>query len=209
MSESMQTQVETFKEKAALVAAQVSEAANLEEALRRVVRICEEREPCELLVPEPGTETVFGENRRPIRLRRVIAAPGLSDQEFAMLQKEADTRGFLCLREGLRGYLAGIDVGVAWADSAVAASGTCLVPSTNEDVRLATMICESSVLLLRKSTVKPDLAGIAGQLREMQNTGEPGYAAFITGPSRTADIERVLTLGVHGPLESHVILLEG
>jgi len=208
MSESIQTQVETFKEKAALVAAQVSEAASLEAALSRVVQICEEREPCELLVPEPGTKT-GGENGRPTRAQRIIAAPGVSEKDFAGLQNEADAKGILCLREGLRGYLAGIDVGLAWADLAVAASGTCFVPSTNEDVRLATMICECSVLLLRKSTIKPDLASIAGQLRETQNKGEPGYAAFITGPSRTADIERVLTLGVHGPLELHVILLEG
>jgi len=211
MSEQMQTQVETFKEKAALVAAQVTEAADLEEALRRVVQICREKEPCELLAPEPGAETgpPLGENRPPTRARRVIAAPGLSDRDFALLQKECEAEGFLCLGGGLREYLAGIDVGLAWADSAVAASGTCLVPSTNEDVRLATMICESSVLLLRKSTIKPDLVSLAGRLREMQNADEPGYAAFITGPSRTADIERVLTLGVHGPLELHVILLEG
>jgi len=210
MPESAQTLVDVFKEKAALVAAKVTEAADLQEALRHVAQICEEKNPCELLAPEPGTETgPLSENKLPTRARRVIAAPGLDDAAFALLEKECEAKGFLCIRKGLRKYLAGIDVGLAWAEYAVAASGTCAVPSTDEEVRLATMICESSVLLLRKSAIKPDLAGIAGQLRAAQSADAPGYTTFITGPSRTADIERVLAIGVHGPLELHVILLEG
>ena len=209
MPEAIQALVDAFKEKAALVAAQVTEAADLQEAMHRVVHICEQKAPCELLAPAPGTETgPLSENNVPTRAQRIIAAPGLNDKDFAVLEKACAAKGFLCVREGLRKYLAGFDVGLAWADFAVAASATCAVPSTDEDVRLATMICESSVLLLRKSTIKPDLASIAPQLREMQADGA-GYTTLITGPSRTADIERVLAIGVHGPLELHVILLEG
>jgi L-lactate dehydrogenase complex protein LldG len=202
--------VAAFKEKAALAAAKVIEAADMDEALRHVVRICEEKAPCELLAPEPGTETgPLSENRLPTRKQRLIAAPGLDDKDFAALEKACAAKGWLCIREGLRKHLAGFDVGLAWAEAGVAASGTCIVPSGNEEVRLATMICESSVLLLRASTIKPDLPSVAGRLREMQSTGKPTYTAFITGPSRTADIERVLAIGVHGPLELHIILLEG
>jgi len=209
MPEAIQALVDAFKEKAALVAAQVTEAADLQEAMHHVVHICEQKAPCELLAPEPGTETgPLSENKVPTRAQRIIAAPGLNDKDFAVLKKVCKAKGFLCIREGLRKYLAGFDVGLAWADFAVAASATCAVPSTDEDVRLATMICESSVLLLRKSTIKPDLASIAPQLREMQ-ADNAGYTTLITGPSRTADIERVLAIGVHGPLELHVILLEG
>ncbi len=209
MSQTKQELVEAFKEKAALVAAKVTEAATLKDALQQVVTICADKAPCELLAPEEGTPVgPLSENGVPTRIQRVIAAPGLNDADFAVLAKAAEEKGFLCIRSDLRNYLAGIDVGLAIADFAVAASGTCALDSTDEELRLASMICESSVLILRKSTIYPDLPSVATLLRGMQSTGKPRYHAFITGPSRTADIERVLAIGVHGPLELHVILLE-
>ena len=210
MSQISQALVEAFKEKAGLVAAKLSEAANMTEALLQVVEICANKTPCELLAPEEGTETgPLSENKLPTRARRIIAAPDLDEADFAQLAKACEAKGFLCLRNGLRQYLAGIDVGLVQSNLAVAASGTCVLDSTNEEIRLATMICEDSVILLPKSAIRPDLASIAEQVRDMQSSGEAMYTAFITGPSRTADIERVLALGVHGPLELHIILLEG
>jgi L-lactate dehydrogenase complex protein LldG len=201
--------VKAFTEKALLVGAKVTEAAGLNEALTRVAEICEKKPPCELLLPEPGTETgPAGANGLPTRARRIIAAPGFSDSDFSLLEKIFSDKGFLCIRDGLRRYAAGFDVGLARAEFGVAASGTCMVDSTDEDTRLATMLCEDSVVLLRKKDIHENLAGVAGLLGKLMGAGEPRFHAFITGPSRTADIERVLTLGVHGPLELHVILLE-
>jgi len=210
MTEATPALVEAFKEKATLVAAKVCEARDFDEALEQVIRICEDKPASELLVPEAGTELgPLSENNLPTRAERLIAACGLSDEDYSKLEAASAARGIRTVSKGLRKYLAGFDVGLAWAEFAVAASGTCAVNTTDEEVRLATMIGETSVLLLRKSTIKPDLASIAPLLREMQGTGNPEYTTFITGPSRTADIERVLTIGVHGPLELHIILLEG
>lgn len=204
--------VEAFSAKAALVNAVVQELPTMAAALQYVVDVCESKTPAELLADEPGTEKgPLGPNKCPTRVQRVVAAPGLEDADFATLEKACQEKGFLCLREGLRGYLAGIDVGLSRAVLGVAASGTCLLNTTNEDVRLAGMISEINVVLLRKSEIYPDLPSIAGQLRELVNDHQDGagtFTTFITGPSRTADIERVAAVGVHGPLELHIILLE-
>jgi L-lactate dehydrogenase complex protein LldG len=99
-------------------------------------------------------------------------------------------------------------VGVARAARGIAETGTCVVETDGEETRLATMLPETSVILLKTRDIVPRLADIADYLRERQRDGRISYTSFITGPSRTADIERVSAIGVHGPLDLHVILLE-
>ena len=100
-------------------------------------------------------------------------------------------------------------VGVARAARGIAETGTCVVVTDDEETRLATMLPEVSVLMLRAADIVPHLAAAAAFLRERQADGRISYTSFITGPSRTADIERVSAIGVHGPLELHIILVEG
>ena len=201
--------VAAFSAKATAVNAVVQEMPTMAAALQYVVDVCADKAPAELLADEPGTEQgPLGPNKVPTRVKRVVAAPELHDEDFAQLSKACEEKGFICLRQGLRNYLAGIDVGLSTAVLGIAGSGTCLVNTDNEDARLAGMIAEMSVILLRKSAIYPDLPSIAQRLRERMNEAPATYTTLITGPSRTADIERVAAVGVHGPLELHIILLE-
>ena len=208
MSKATPEMLELFCARAAVVGAVVHEAASLDDALKYVVDVCAKKPACQLLADEPGVEKgPLGEFGVPTRVQRIVAAPGVDAKTFDALKALCDAQGFLCIKEGMRRHLAGIDVGLAFADRGVAASGTCMVNSNSEETRLATMMSEICVIILKKSDILPDLAAIAADLRALQSNG-PAYTAFISGPSRTADIERVPAVGVHGPLEQHIILLE-
>lgn len=209
MSHATPELVALFLDRAAVVGARLVKAQSMSEAMQYVVDTCAAKAPCELLADESDAEKgPLGPNKVPTRVQRIVAAPDLAEADFAVLAASCEAQGFLCLKEGLRKHLAGIDVGVATATLGVAASGTCMVDCDSEETRLATMISEISILILRRSTIYADLPAIADQLRAAQSKDSPAYTTFITGPSRTADIERVSAIGVHGPLELHIILLE-
>jgi L-lactate dehydrogenase complex protein LldG len=70
------------------------------------------------------------------------------------------------------------------------------------------MLAETHVAVLSASKIKPDSVSLEKELNAVLKTGTPVYYAFITGASRTADIERVLAVGVHGPKELHILIME-
>ncbi|MGD8254450.1 MAG: LUD domain-containing protein [Syntrophobacterales bacterium] len=101
----------------------------------------------------------------------------------------------------------GIDEAVVEADYGIAETGTVVLDSADEKFRLATCLAEKLTVLVEASRIKEKLEDIVDFLEECSEK-EHGYLAFISGASRTADIERVLTIGVHGPREMQVIIVE-
>lgn len=115
-------------------------------------------------------------------------------------------------RARLRAALAEADLGVTGADYAVAETGTLLLISGEGRSRLVSLLPRIHVALIRKEHLVPAMRDMQAILEVEHRDGRANDASclnFITGPSRSADIEFVLARGVHGPGEVHVILIAG
>lgn len=184
--------IELFTTKSTAVSTTVVQAKNLKEAAEYALRLC--------------TEKVFSRPSGQVE-GKVLAAPEMPQEIFNQLTESGKKAGIEVIDGGLRNRMDGIDVGFTLADMAIAETGTAIMRCGKEDTRLASMICETHVLTLPMSKVVATSYDAEDFLREAMGDGLM-YTAFISGCSRTSDIERVLTLGVHGPLELHVVLTE-
>jgi len=187
--------ISKFKEKASLVAAIVHEVPGITEALKKTVELCLEKDLCENLMPTTQT---------PGNLK-IIAAPNLEPEVYDALQLLCKKNGITLIKEDVRHHPGGIEMGVTVMDFGIAETGTLVLNSDSEETRLSTMLCETHVAILKTSDIRETALIMSEELNEMVKKPS-SYTAFITGASRTADIERVLAIGVHGPLALHILL---
>ena len=96
-------------------------------------------------------------------------------------------------------------VGISQLDWAIANTGTLVQDAARVDQRLVSTLPLIHIALIRSDRLVPDLPSALKQIRPEQTN----YISFITGPSRTADIERVLTIGVHGPEKLIIVFFDG
>ena len=103
--------------------------------------------------------------------------------------------------------LAHIPAGLTGAEAAIAESGTLVVRKRPRRSSLASLLPPVHLALLPISRIVPDLVTYFEQVGDAATVvRDTSNLTFITGPSRTGDIEQVLTLGVHGPKELIVVL---
>jgi L-lactate dehydrogenase complex protein LldG len=127
----------------------------------------------------------------------------------AAFAQTLQSAGCTVLEEDFHRLAPSAAAGVTAANFAFADTGTVVLNSTDEAVRLATTLPERHFVLLDPRKLLPDSLSAVPYLRQLRALSPRHFLAYITGPSRTADIERVLTIGVHGPKELHVLLVEG
>ena len=100
-----------------------------------------------------------------------------------------------------------IDIGITTAQAAIAETGTLVLDSSRERNRLISLVPPVHIAIVEAANLHSTLGETLAALQRDDEVSP--IVTFITGPSRTADIELTLAIGVHGPQELYVIIYDG
>jgi L-lactate dehydrogenase complex protein LldG len=176
--------IEQFKDKAAAVGTTVEHVGGVAEAAELIRTWAAEADTAEVVV-SPQLSDVAPE------LMAAMANVGLSMTAVKAVEDARDK-----------------PLGLSLAHQAVAETGSVLLGERTVTDRAASLMTLHNVIIVRIADLVPSLDDTAAILREMSTRAVGGYASFVTGPSRTADIEMSLTVGVQGPAQSTVLFVD-
>jgi L-lactate dehydrogenase complex protein LldG len=100
------------------------------------------------------------------------------------------------------------DVGITMAQAGIAETGTLVLEAETERHRLVSLLPPVHIAIVYSRDIVLTIGAALSQLRGHERKQMSRAITFITGPSRTADIELTLTVGVHGPKELYVIVID-
>jgi L-lactate dehydrogenase complex protein LldG len=115
-------------------------------------------------------------------------------------------------RQALRGVLSEADMGLSGVDWVIAETGTLVVSALPGQMRGVSLLPPVHIAVARAEQIVATLADYLLLLRAASGADLQHHltscVSFITGPSRTGDIELTLSVGVHGPAELHLVVLD-
>lgn len=101
------------------------------------------------------------------------------------------------------------DVGWTWAVALIAETGTAVLSDAAGQARASSLCVLHHVVLVRCADIHPTLEAFLTGLQDPSHLHDQhGHLTFITGPSRTADIEKQLVVPAHGPARVDVLLVD-
>ncbi len=103
-----------------------------------------------------------------------------------------------------------VRVGITGIDAALAATGSLVLSSGHGRYRASSLLPPLHVAVMTSSQIVPDLEQWWAQRKEegLLRLRQSSNIAIITGPSRTADIAMQLVMGMHGPGQLHIVLID-
>ena len=141
-----------------------------------------------------------------------IALAGLSDSMITHIETACSDLEIVkepYLSKDLPAAIDNAEVGVTGISFAMAQSGTMVEVSTNDATRLVSSLPSTYIGVFRVEDIVDKYHDGGDRIREIASQHDSNLViSFISGPSRTADIELKLTLGVHGPEEAHAVIID-
>ncbi len=149
----------------------------------------------------------------------------INQQELAFqlnsLVKKMDWQKVYCLEDDLlkeaglqhsdrlvKTGLADCDVSITGCECLVARTGTIVMSSAQESGRSTSVYAPVHICIAYSNQLVYDVKDALQLVKQKYSNAIPSLITFATGPSRTADIEKTLVVGVHGPKEVYLFLVE-
>jgi L-lactate dehydrogenase complex protein LldG len=198
MLERWPSALDRFREEFERVAGVFHRVATLDDVSGVIRRLAQERRAKRVLSWHPDA---LG-----LDLRRSLGAEGYA----ITLAPEGDPDAGA--RESHRDAAARAEIGVTGADFALAETGTLVLVSGRGRPRSTSLLPATHVAVFGREKLLESLEQVGVMLEALHADPAQGMSGavinFITGPSRTADIELTLTRGVHGPKEVHAVFVD-
>jgi len=142
--------------------------------------------------------------------KEIVVPPNFGQhQQWGAILPLLSSKGITIREAGSPASVADAPAGLSGAELAIAETGSVLLAENSLEARVVSMLTLAHFVLVSESKLVPKLDDAAAVLQVLTNAGsdQRHYISFVTGPSRTADIERTLTIGVQGPKVLCVLLV--
>ncbi len=175
---------ETFKARAEAVSAEVHRFAEASDGLAFIMKTLQD----EGVADTPESYAVWADSSMLAGLDKAALAAQVPGLTFDVTREKArDAK-----------------IGISQMQWGLANTGSVVQNSTDPKQRLVASLTNIHIAVMPTDAILPDLPALLSAV----HPDDCGYLSVISGPSRTADIERVLTIGVHGPERLIVVCID-
>ncbi|MFQ5637046.1 MAG: lactate utilization protein C [bacterium] len=146
------------------------------------------------------------------KIKTTVVSSAMTLRPPGLKKRLAEKCSPIVLKPGLGKFgdqINAADAGINQAEFGIAETGAIVEVTADDSERLISSLPRVHIAFLKQSSIVRTLDEAAPKLREIYKIHQANCnITLISGPSRTADIEMKLFLGVHGPQESHVIVCD-